>query len=84
MTISCQHMTMEELVDVLAQKTQIFTQLLVEKKFDEEYKQCKQEIQRILAEIEIRKEKPDLCVLVPPNLVAFLMLPLKDRMAKKY
>ena len=59
MTISCQHMTMEELVDVLAQKTQIFTQLLVEKKFDEEYKQCKQEIQRILAEIEIRKEKPD-------------------------
>ena len=59
MTISCQHMTMEELVDVLAQKKQIFTQLLVEKKFDEEYKQCKQEIQRILAEIEIRKEKPD-------------------------
>ena len=59
MTISCQHRTMEELVDVLAQKTQIFTQLLVEKKFDEEYKQCKQEIQRILAEIEIRKEKPD-------------------------
>ena len=59
MTISCQYMTMEELVDVLAQKTQIFTQLLVEKKFDEEYKQCKQEIQRILVEIEIRKEKPD-------------------------
>jgi hypothetical protein len=50
---------MEELVDVLAQKTQIFTQLLVEKKFGEDYAQCKEEIQKILAEIEIRKENPD-------------------------
>ena len=52
-------MTMEELVDVLAQKTQTFTQLLLEKKFGEEYKQCKEEIQKILAEIEMRKEKSD-------------------------
>ena len=56
MTTRCQHMTMEELVDILAQKTQVFTQLLVEKKFGEDYKQCKEEIQKILAEIEIRRE----------------------------
>lgn len=56
MTTRCQNMTMEELVDILAQKTQVFTQLLVEKKFGEDYKRCKEEIQKILAEIEIRKE----------------------------
>jgi gamma-glutamylcysteine synthetase len=59
MTISSQHMTMEQLVDILAEKTQIFTQLLVEKKFGEEYQQTKEEIQKILAAIELRKEKPD-------------------------
>lgn len=52
-----QKMTMEELVDILAQKTQRFTQLLVYKDFGNEYKKCKQAIQQILAEIEIRKEK---------------------------
>ena len=51
-----QNMTMEELVDILAQKTQKFTQLLVYKDFGIEYKECKQAIQQILAEIEIRKE----------------------------
>ena len=51
-----QNMTMEELVDILAQKTQKFTQLLVYKDFGNEYKECKQAIQQILAEIEIRKE----------------------------
>ena len=56
MTPALQHMSMEELVDVLAQKTQQFTQLLVEKKFDEEYLENKQSIQQILAEIESRKE----------------------------
>lgn len=56
MTTRCQHMTMEELVDILAQKTQIITQLLVDKRFGEEYKQCKESIQKILAEIEMRKE----------------------------
>ena len=52
-----QNMTMEELVDILAQKTQRFTQLLVYKDFGKEYKECKQAIQQILSEIEIRKEK---------------------------
>jgi len=50
------NMTMDELVDILAQKTQKFTQLLVYKDFGNEYKKCKEAIQRILAEIEIRKE----------------------------
>jgi len=50
-----QNMTMEELVDILAQKTQKFTQLLVYKDFGNEYKECKQAIQQILAEIELRK-----------------------------
>ena len=52
-----QNMTMEELVDILAQKTQKFTQLLVYKDFGNEYKECKEIIRQILAEIEIRKEK---------------------------
>ena len=51
-----QNMPMEELVDILAQKTQRFTQLLMYKDFGNEYKECKQAIQQILAEIEIRKE----------------------------
>ena len=49
-------MSMEELVDVLAQKTQKFTQLLVEKKFNGDYLENKESIQQILAEIELRKE----------------------------
>lgn len=51
-----QSMGMEQLVDILAQKTQKFTQLLVYKDFGTEYKECKDAIQHILAEIEIRKE----------------------------
>ena len=51
-----QQLSMEELVDVLAQKTQKFTQLLVEKKFNGEYQECKETIQQLLAEIELRKE----------------------------
>jgi len=57
MTADHQSMTMEELVDILAQKTQKFTQLLVYKDFGSEYKECKVAIRLILAEIEIRKEK---------------------------
>ena len=57
MSEDLQNMTMEELVDILAQKTEKFTQLLVYKDFGNEYKECKQAIQQILAEIEIRKEK---------------------------
>jgi len=51
-----QNMTMDQLVDILAQKTQKFTQLLVYKDFGNEYKECKEAIQHILAEIELRKE----------------------------
>jgi hypothetical protein len=47
---------MDELVDILAQKTQKYTQLLVYKDFGNEYKECKEAIQHILAEIELRKE----------------------------
>jgi len=51
-----QNMTKEELVDILAQKTQKFTQLLVYKDFGSEYKECKEAIQQIIAEIEVRKK----------------------------
>ena len=52
----CQNKTMDELVDILAQKTQKFTQLLVYKDFGTEYRECKEAIQHLLAEIELRKE----------------------------
>jgi len=52
----CQNMTMDQLVDILAQKTQKFTQLLVYKDFGNEYKECKEAIQQILAEIELRRK----------------------------
>ena len=51
-----QKLTMNQLVDILAQKTQKFTQLLVHKNFGNEYVECKEGIQQILSEIEIRKE----------------------------
>ena len=51
-----QNMTMDQLVDILAQKTQKYTQLLVYKDFGTEYKECKEAIQHILAEIDLRKE----------------------------
>ena len=57
MSADHQGMTLEELVDILAQKTQKFTQLLVYKDFGNEYKECKEAIRQILAEIEIKKEK---------------------------
>ena len=50
-----QNMTLDQLVDILAQKTEKFTQLLVYKDFGNEYKECKVAIQQILAEIEKRK-----------------------------
>jgi spore maturation protein CgeB len=59
MSHDCQNMTMEELVDILAQKTQQFTQLLVYKDFGKEYKECKDAIQQLLLEIEKRKEKAE-------------------------
>jgi len=57
MSEDLQHMTRDELVDILAQKTGKFTQLLVYKDFGKEYKECKKAIQQVLAEIELRKEK---------------------------
>ena len=51
-----QNMTTEQLVDILAQKTERFTQLMVYKNFGDEYVVCKAAIQQILAEIESRKE----------------------------
>lgn len=51
-----QNMSLEELVDIPAQKTQRYTQLLVFKDFGNEYKECKEAIQHILAEIDLRKE----------------------------
>ena len=50
-----QNMTRDQLVDILAQKTGKFTQLLMYKDFGKEYKDCKKAIQQILAEIELRK-----------------------------
>ena len=50
-----QNMTKEQLVDILAQKTEKFTQLMVYKNFGDEYVECKTAIQQILAEIESRK-----------------------------
>ena len=47
---------MEELVDILAQKTQKFTQLLVYKDFGNEYRECKEAIQQLLSQIELKKE----------------------------
>lgn len=51
-----QNTTREELVDILAQKTERFTQLLMHKNFGTEYKECKKAIQEIFAEIELRKK----------------------------
>jgi len=50
------NLSVEELVDLLAQKTQVFTHLMAEKDFSEEYKETKIAIQAILSEIESRKD----------------------------
>jgi hypothetical protein len=47
---------MASLVDLLAQKTEKITQLLVEKRFNEEYESCKEDIKQIQAAIAYRKE----------------------------
>lgn len=57
MSENLQNMTREGLVDILAQKTQKFTQLLVYKDFGIEYKECKEAIRQVIAEIEVRKER---------------------------
>ena len=50
-----QNMTMDQLVDILAQKTEKFTRLMIFKNFGDEYNECKKAIQQILKEIELRK-----------------------------
>ena len=52
-----QNMTTEQLVDILAQKTEKFTRLMIYKDFGNEYKECKEVIRQIMAEIELRKAK---------------------------
>lgn len=49
-------MTNTELVDLLSQYTMKVTQLLNERKFNEEYKENKNVIQQIILEIERRKQ----------------------------
>lgn len=51
-----QDMTIDQLVDILAQKTERLTQLLAYKNFGKEYKECKGSIKELLAEIELRKK----------------------------
>ena len=46
----------QDLVDLLAQETRKFTQLLTDKNFNKEYRESKEIIQEILTEIELRKE----------------------------
>jgi predicted transposase YdaD len=50
-----ENMTLDQLVDILAQKTEKFTRLMIFKNFGDEYKECKKAIQQILAEIELKK-----------------------------
>lgn len=49
-------MTMANLVDLLAQNTQKYTQYLTDNKLGEEYEQCKLLIQQLQKEIESRKQ----------------------------
>jgi predicted AAA+ superfamily ATPase len=55
MKIDYKGISMTDLVDLLAQKTQKFTQLMSDKSFNEEYTECKKVIQEILEEMELRK-----------------------------
>lgn len=50
-----QNMTMGELVDLLAQETQKFTQLMMEKEKSPEYETTKNLVQQIQAIIAVRK-----------------------------
>ena len=54
-----QNMTTANLVDLLAQETQKFTQFMMDKKYGEEYETCKQVIQQIQAAISSRQELPE-------------------------
>ena len=49
-------MATTNLVDLLAQETERFTQFMAAKQFTPEYEQCKETIQQLMAVIESRKE----------------------------
>jgi hypothetical protein len=49
-------MSLSNLIDLLAQKTEQYTQLLSEKKLGEEYEECKKIIQILQSEIENRNQ----------------------------
>jgi len=51
-----QNLNTDSLVELLANETEKLTKLLAEKKFDDEYNQCKEGIRQIQVLIEIRKE----------------------------
>ena len=50
------NMPTSHLVDLLAQETQKFTQLMMDKEFTPEYEECKRTIQCIQAAIESQNE----------------------------
>jgi hypothetical protein len=52
-----QNLSTERLVDLLAQETQKFTQLILEKRFNHEYDSLKNSILNIQAVLELRKEQ---------------------------
>jgi hypothetical protein len=49
------NLNLANLVDLLAQETQRFTQLMGEKQFSAEYEACKEAIQKIQEAIELKK-----------------------------
>ena len=51
-----QNLNTDSLVELLAHETEKLTKLLAEKKFDDEYNQCKEGIRQMQVLIEIRKE----------------------------
>lgn len=56
MSVDYNTMTTPSLVDLLAQETQKFTQLMADKEFSPEYQACKNTIRQIQAVIESRNE----------------------------
>jgi|GEM_PF-6097655 len=55
MTQELNSLDLESIVDLLAQKTQRFTQMLMENTSEEEYKNLKEAIEEIVAEIKSRQ-----------------------------
>ena len=56
MTPDYPNMSVENLVDLLAQKTVKFTQMFIERRFDDEYHECKNDIHHLQSEIEQRRK----------------------------